>query len=161
MRFADYSKLADIEDAPLSREYYSDLLLAMKNTFVYDDAALCFLPRAASPEIVGEVADLLIRCRDINRVMCAAALGGDVLFSVRTTEAGGDATELMRKAINGVGYGGGHRRRAGGKLLAAPRTDRITEELQAELRTRWLRACGIDSQRGTRLVTRREILEDL
>lgn len=161
MRFADYSKLADIENAPLSREYYSDLLLAMKNTFVYDDAALSFLPRAAGPEIVGEVADLLIRCRDINRVMCAAALGGDVLFSVRTTETGGDATELMRKAIDGLGYGGGHRRRAGGKLITAPRTDRISEDLQTELRTRWLRACGIDSQRGTRLVTRREILEDL
>jgi nanoRNase/pAp phosphatase (c-di-AMP/oligoRNAs hydrolase) len=161
MRFADFSKLGEIENAPLSREYFSDLLLAMKNTFVYDDAALCFLPRAAGPEIVGEVADLLIRCRDVNRLMCAAVLGGDVLFSVRTTAAGGDATELMRKAIEGVGYGGGHRRRAGGKLIVAARSGRISEDLQTELRPRWLKACGIDSQRGTRLVTRREILEDL
>jgi len=84
-----------------------------------------------------------------------------VLFSVRTTAAGGDATELMRKAIEGVGYGGGHRRRAGGKLIVAARSGRISEDLQTELRTRWLKACGIDSQRGTRLVTRREILEDL
>jgi nanoRNase/pAp phosphatase (c-di-AMP/oligoRNAs hydrolase) len=161
MRFADHSKLADIENAPLSRDYYSDLLLAMKSTFVYGDAGLCFLPRATSPEIVSEVADLLIRCRDIDRIMCAAALGGDVLLSVRTTDAGGDATELMRKAIDGLGYGGGHRRRAGGKLTVPQRADRITEDLQTELRTRWLRACGIDSQRGSRLVTRREILEDL
>jgi nanoRNase/pAp phosphatase (c-di-AMP/oligoRNAs hydrolase) len=161
MRFADHSKLADIENAPLSRDYYSDLLLAIKSTFVYGDAALCFLPRAATPEIVGEVADLLIRCRDINRLMCAAALGGDVLLSVRTTDAGGDATELMRKAVEGLGYGGGHRRRAGGKLVAAPRADRVTEDLQTELRGRWLRACGIESQRGSRLVTRRDILEDL
>jgi nanoRNase/pAp phosphatase (c-di-AMP/oligoRNAs hydrolase) len=162
MRFADYSKLADIENAPLSREYYADLLLAMKSTFVYEDAALCFLPRAAGPEIVGEVGDLLIRCREVKRVMCAAVLGGDVLLSVRTTAEGGDATELMRKAINGLGYGGGHRRRAGGKLIAAPRTDRISEDLQTELRTRWLRACALEpQQRGTRLVTRREILEDL
>ena len=47
----------------------------MQRTFIYDDAALCFLQRASGAEIVGEVADLLVRGRGIRRVLCAAIIG--------------------------------------------------------------------------------------
>ena len=40
----DPELLAEIENAPLSRSYFGDLVLAIQNTFLYDDAALCFLP---------------------------------------------------------------------------------------------------------------------
>ena len=64
---ADPELLAEIESAPLSRGYFSDLVLALQNTFLYDDVAFCALPRAGGPEIVGEVADLLIRCESVQR----------------------------------------------------------------------------------------------
>lgn len=159
--WASHKKLADIESAPLARAYYADLLLAMENAFVYDDALLCFLPRAHGPEIVGEVADLLIRCEGINRVMCGAVIGGDALFSVRTTDVGGDACALVDKALAGLGHGGGHKHRAGGKLALPAGGSRIGEDLQSVLRTQWLAACGVDQQRGTRLVARREIIDNL
>jgi hypothetical protein len=37
----------------------------------------------------------------------------------------------------------------------------MTEDLENELRTRWLAACGIRRQRGTRLVPKRQIVENL
>jgi len=162
---ADPSRLAEIENAPLSRNYYDQLVLALQNTFLYDDAAFCLLPRCDEPEIVGEIADLLIRCEGIHRVLCGAVYGGDVLLSVRTDPTGGNATELLQTAIDGLGHGGGHMHRAGGKLLL----ERLkglaiasgTDALEAELRSRWLAACQVDRQRGTRLVRRREILEHL
>ena len=63
--WSDPAQLAEIENAPLKPEYFSDLALALQGTFIYGDTALCLLPRASGPEIVGEVADLLIRCEGI------------------------------------------------------------------------------------------------
>jgi len=158
---ADPSRLAEIESAPLSPGYYGDLVLALQSTFIYDDAALCLLPRATAPEIVAEVADLLIRCRSIRRVLCGAVVQEDLLVSVRTSEDGPDAAELARTTLAGLGSAGGHRYRAGGKIPGAGGGQKIAEDLQDQLRTRWLDACGVDRQRGTRLVPKREIVENL
>ena len=45
VKYADPGKLAEIQNAPLTREYFSDLVLALQSTFAYDEAAICFLPR--------------------------------------------------------------------------------------------------------------------
>jgi nanoRNase/pAp phosphatase (c-di-AMP/oligoRNAs hydrolase) len=161
MHRVDHAVLNEIENAPLPPAYYADLLLALQNTFTYNDAALCFLPRASGPEIIAEVADLLIRRQDIHRVLCGAVVGGSVLLSVRTSADNGDATSLLQRTLDGLGYGGGHRHRAGGKVDLASHADAISEDLQSVLRSRWLDACGIDQQRGSRLVPRSEILENL
>ncbi len=155
------SQLAEIENAPLTRDYFGDLLLALQCTFVYDDTAICLLPRASGPEIIGEVADLLIRCENIWRVLCGAFIRGDVLVSVRAERAEDDASQLVQLALEGLGEGGGHRHRAGGKIPRAGRGPKIPEDLQEAIRDRWLAACRVHRQRGTRLVARRRIVENL
>jgi nanoRNase/pAp phosphatase (c-di-AMP/oligoRNAs hydrolase) len=158
---AEPELLAEIESAPLPREYFGDLVLAMQSTFLYGDAAFCLLPRAHCAEIVGEVADLLIRCQGVHRVFCGAIVGQDVLVSARTERDQDSAAKLLQKTLDGLGFGGGHTHRAGGKVPGAGIRTRIAEDLENELRSRWLSACGIDRQRGTRLVARREIVENL
>jgi nanoRNase/pAp phosphatase (c-di-AMP/oligoRNAs hydrolase) len=155
----DPSRLAEIESAPLSMEYYGDLVLALQSTFLYGDTAFCLLPRATGAEIVGEVADLLIRCNSIWRVLCGAVVGEDLLFSFRTDHDDEDAGQLARKTLAGLGRGGGHRRRAGGKIAGVG--PKIPEGLQDDLRDRWLAAAKVGRQRGTRLVALREIVENL
>jgi len=159
--FVAHDKLANIEAAPLPLEYFADLLLALQNTYVYKNAALCFLPQANGVEIVGEVADALIRCQTIDRALCGAVVEDEVLLSVRTSPAGGDASELVRGVLARLGRGGGHQQRAGGKISRPVQSGRINEELQAELRARWLRVCGVDQQRGKRLVAPRQIVQNL
>jgi hypothetical protein len=158
---AEPALLAEIETAPLSPEYFGDLALAIQNTFVYDDVGLCFLPRADGAEIVGEVADLLIRCRGIRRVLCAAVVGADLFFSARTEPDFGSATKLLRATLNGLGGSGGHDHRAGGKISGITNGSKITENLNDELRRRWLAACGVERKRGTRLIAKREIVDNL
>jgi nanoRNase/pAp phosphatase (c-di-AMP/oligoRNAs hydrolase) len=157
---ADPTRLAEIEHAPLPREYFSDLVLALQTTFCYDGAALCFLPKAQGPEIIGEVADLLVRCEGIRQVLCAAGVGDDLFLSVRSEDDQGDASQLVRETVAGLGQGGGHQHRAGGKIVLrdCPFTG---EDLLDELRNRWLTACHVDRQRGTRLVAKREIVKNL
>ncbi len=157
----DPELLAEIENAPLSRLYFGDLVLAMQNTFLYDDAALCLLPRAEGNEIVGEVADLLIRCEGVQRVLCGAVVRKDLLISVRTKTGGDNATVLVQATLDGLGHGGGHAHRAGGKVPDVARNGKIGEALEDEIRSRWLSTCHIDRQRGTRLIGLKEIVGNL
>ncbi len=115
----------------------------------------------ATGEIVGEVADMLIRCQGIRRVLCGAVVGNDVLLSVRTKKDCQHAAKLLETTLEGIGGGGGHAHRAGGKIPNVGARSKVGEDLENELRTRWLTACGVDRQRGTRLVARREIVENL
>jgi nanoRNase/pAp phosphatase (c-di-AMP/oligoRNAs hydrolase) len=158
---ANPTLVAEIENAPLSMDYYGDLVLAMQNTFLYGDVAFCLLPRAKGAEIVGEVADLLIRGEKIRRVLCGAVIGTDVVFSARTDPHGGDASQLLRSTLAGLGAGGGHERRAGGKTPRIAVKGRITERLYDQIRTRWLEACGVDRMGEARLISKSEIIEHL
>ncbi len=158
---AEPSMLAEIENAPLTRDYFGDLSLAMQSTFIYDDTAICFLPRANGAEIVGEVADLLIRCDGVRRVLCAAIIDVDLVFSARTQTHCGNAAELLQATLAGRGGAGGHTHRAGGKIAKVARGEKIAEELEADLRRRWLAACNVQQKRGTRLIPKREIVENL
>ncbi len=158
--FYDPAWFSDIQNAPLSREYFGDLLLSLEKTFIYEDTALCFLPRANGAEIAAEVADLLLRCNGVERVLCAALVGEDLLISARTSRVGGDAVSLLTKTLKKVGFSGGHRHRAGGKVPGLETRSKI-DEMQVLLRSRWLSACGIRQSRGSRLVARKEIVTNL
>jgi hypothetical protein len=157
---AEPALVADIENAPLKLAYFGDLLLAMQNTFIYDGVAFCFLPRADCAEIVGEVADLLIRCEVIRRVLCAAVVGSDLILSARTEKNAGSAVTLLVDTVDGLGGAGGHEHRAGGKIPNVAGATRA-DELHDELRRRWLKACGVKRKRGSRLIPLREIVENL
>jgi nanoRNase/pAp phosphatase (c-di-AMP/oligoRNAs hydrolase) len=158
----DPAALAEIENAPLSPAYFGDMALALQGTFIYGDTALCLLPRASGPEIVGEVADLLIRCEGIRRVLCGAVVHEELLLAVRTEcTSDEDAAELVCRTLAGLGHGGGHKHRAGGKISAAGRGPLVLDMLQDELLSRWLVTCGIDRQRGAHLIPRREIVANL
>lgn len=153
--------MAEIENAPLPRAYFGELVLALQNTVLHGEAALCYLPRASSAEIVAEVADLLIRCESIRRVLCAALLGDDMLLSVRTQKGSGSAVQLVTTTLDGLGQSGGHAHRAGGKITGVGRGANLSGRLQDKLRRRWLMACNASHHRGTRLVAKREIMKHL
>lgn len=155
------SQLAEIESAPLSVEYFADLVLAFQQTVLYGETAFCLLPRAHGTEIVGEVADLLIRGEPIHRVLCGAVVEGDLVLSVRTEPGWGDATRLVQTTLADLGQGGGHRYRAGGRITGIDQAPRIAQALRDELRQRWLAACGVSLLDGRYLIARHEIVANL
>lgn len=159
---ADPTLLAEIECAPLSRNYFSDLALALQSTLVFDDAALCLLPRAEGAEIVGELADLLVRCRSLKRVLSGAIVQGDLLVSVRTECEDDSAAELVAAVVEGLGNGGGHSHRAGGKIANIANCGLSIPQLKAELRRRWLEACHLPADLCSMpLISRYEIIRHL
>lgn len=159
--FGEPEVLAEIANAPLTRDYFADLLLALQSTFLYDGVAVCFLPRAGGAEIVGEVADMLVRCYEIRSVLCAAIIGNDLLISARTQRESDSAVLLLQKTLDGLGGAGGHLHRAGGKICGLDRGAGANEDLFDQLRSRWLAACSVTRKRGSRLIAKREIVQNL
>ncbi len=161
-QFLDPEILKMIEYATLPKEYYEDMLLALESSFTYDGVGVCFLPRASGAEVVGEIADLLIRCRDIDHVLCAALVGERIVISARTTPRGGNATELLDKTLNDLESAswGGHEHRAGGHIDVS-RLDSAKKGMESDVRRRWLRATGVEKNRGVRLVAKKDILKAL
>jgi nanoRNase/pAp phosphatase (c-di-AMP/oligoRNAs hydrolase) len=158
---AEPSLLARIENAPLAPAYFGDLVLALQNTMIHGDTALCLLPRASGPEIVGEVADLLIRCQGLRRVLCGAFVGGDLLLSVRTERSFDNAVQLIQTVLSGLGGGGGHAHRAGGKIPGTGEGPKVAQQIEHEIRSRWLAACGVADTTARRLIPPREIVQNL
>lgn len=161
MELGDPELLAEIENAPLKQSYFGDLLLALQNTFLYDDVAICFLPRADGAEIVGEVADMLIRCEVITRVLCGAEVDSDFLVSARTQHKSDDALKLIQATVGQLGGAGGHAHRAGGKIPGVGAGSMSVDDVCEQLRGRWLEACKVTRKRGTRLIAKREIVQNL
>ncbi|GJM24507.1 MAG: DHH family phosphoesterase [Phycisphaerae bacterium] len=153
---AAYDLLSEIENPPLPRYYYEELLLGLDSVLVYADSAVCFLPRITAAEVVGEMADLLVRCDALQCVLCGARVGDDLLLSARSKGNDRMALELLDRALGGLGHFGGHYHRAGGKVNVSA-TGRDLDDLQRDIRKRWLNACGNTTLRGRRLVRRKEI----
>ncbi len=158
---ADPALVSEIENAPLSQEYFTDLALALQSAVAYGDTAICLLPRAEGAEIVGEMADMLIRCRGVHRVLSGAVIADDLLISVRTERNGDCASQLVQRVLDGLGSGGGHGHRAGGKIPHVAQQGLIPNSLRTQLIQRWLQACGLPQSDGANLISRQEIIEHL
>ena len=104
----------------------------MQGTLLFNDSALCVLPKASGTETVGEVADLLIRCQGVRRVLCGGVIDEDLYVSVRTRRDDGSAIDLLQKTLEGIGGGGGHAHRAGGKVVGFAAGGRMTESLEQQ-----------------------------
>lgn len=109
----DRQVLAQIAKPDLSIEYFRALRKALSAVRIYDDVVLCSLGQTSSPEMVAEVADLLLRLEGKSTVFCGGLVGTTYYMSVRT-ELDVDAYYLIRGALDGEGSYGGHGSVAGG-----------------------------------------------
>ncbi|MCS7167429.1 MAG: DHH family phosphoesterase [Gemmatales bacterium] len=154
--------LACIRHARLPREYFEALLQALQDTFIYDDRLIIsWADELPQPELAAEIADLLIRLEGMQWSVCAGVYEDRLIVSLRTAQARGQAGLVLQQVIGDLGTAGGHDRRAGGAIPLASASTTAREKLQSQLRRRFLQVLRIDECRGQRLVSRRELLENL
>lgn len=116
---ANLGNLGRIRHAPLPREYYATLQVAMQNAKVYGRVAWTHLPVAPQPEIVAEVADLLHRLERVTWAFCTARMNGRILVSIRSSDPRARCGRLLKKSIGRSGRAGGHHHMAAGYIDAA------------------------------------------
>lgn len=149
---ANLRMLAQIRQASLPPRYFELLRRALSAARVYGRGIIADLGEVDNPDMMGEVADLLLRRESTEWSVCMGALPQAVILSVRTRDPESDAGQVMRRIVRNLGSGGGHNRFAGGQV---PRRTGSQAELARIVRTlhkRILRAFGHKSDGGEPLV---------
>jgi nanoRNase/pAp phosphatase (c-di-AMP/oligoRNAs hydrolase) len=111
---ADHKIIGKIRHAPLPRHYYSLLQEALTNARKYDKAAWSHLSAIGQPEIVAEVADLLLRMEGLRWSFCTAYVNDGLFVSLRSSQPGARCSQLLRSVIGRKGSSGGHDTMAAG-----------------------------------------------
>jgi nanoRNase/pAp phosphatase (c-di-AMP/oligoRNAs hydrolase) len=158
---ANKDLLAKIRNARLPQSHFECLLQALQSSFIYDRLIISWVNELPQPELAAEVVDFLIRFEEVDWAVCAGVYQDQLLLSVRSALPRAGAGEVLRQVVGKLGRAGGHDRRAGGTIYLSSTSASAVEQVQSELRRRLLKALQIDECRGQRLVSRREILQNL
>jgi nanoRNase/pAp phosphatase (c-di-AMP/oligoRNAs hydrolase) len=137
---ANHRLLARIQNPRLPLSYFSNLHDALENLEAVDTLVISHLGSVEQPDIVPEIADLLLRMAGRTWSLATGYYGERLYLSIRTTNTRADAGGVMRRIVGSRGKGGGHGMIAGGWIdasrLTSP-TDR--KDLQKRLGTRLAR----------------------
>jgi len=117
----DRQSLARIQAAPLPLSYFRNLHGALEGLSGVSNLVVSNLGRVDQPDIVPEIADLLLRMEGKTWSLCTGCYGDRAYLSIRTTNPRADAGNLMRRLIGKHGKGGGHGTLAGG-FVEIPKT---------------------------------------
>jgi nanoRNase/pAp phosphatase (c-di-AMP/oligoRNAs hydrolase) len=113
---ANKRMLSQIQQGQVPSAYYQMLSAALNNTKQYGHCLICNIGEIDNPDMIGEVADLLLRHEDVDWVMCYCLFDNQMLISFRTQDNSLSAGEVARKVVDKLGSGGGHDRMAGGQI---------------------------------------------
>jgi nanoRNase/pAp phosphatase (c-di-AMP/oligoRNAs hydrolase) len=116
---ANHRILARIQNPRLPLTYYSNLHEALERLESADSLILSHLGVVEQPDIVPEIADLLLRMEGKTWSLVTGYFGERLYLSIRTTNTRADAGSVMRRLVGRLGKGGGHGRMAGGWVDAS------------------------------------------
>lgn len=111
--------LGRIQNPRLPLDYFQTLREALDNLYGVDSLILSRLGPVAQPDIVPEIADLLLRLEGCTWSMCSGLHEDRLYCSIRTTNSRADASRIMRRLVGRDGRGGGHGTIAGGWIPKA------------------------------------------
>ena len=109
-------QLHAIANPKLGREHFVAVDRALRAALVRGQLLTANLGALDYPDLVAEVADLLLPYEKIHWVLCVGQHQGSVYLSIRSDLPEARAGVLIRKVIAGQGAGGGHGMVAGGRL---------------------------------------------
>jgi nanoRNase/pAp phosphatase (c-di-AMP/oligoRNAs hydrolase) len=135
--------LARIQHPRLPLSYFGLLRQALERLQGVDNLVISQLGEVTQPDIVPEIADLLLRLEGRTWSMCSGVHGERLYVSLRTTNGRADAGRLMRRLVAPNGRGGGHGTMGGGWLPLQGEPERQ----QQRLAERVARALRKDPQR--------------
>jgi len=150
--FANKRMLSIIQRGKVPRVYYQMLADALRNARVQGRAIITELGDIDNPDMIAEVADLLLREDETTWTMCTGYWRDKLLISIRTSEESNLAEKVIRHMVARRGTGGGHLTYAGGQIPLTKGTKKERDELERQIERRFLDAVGVNNGQGTPLV---------
>jgi len=149
---ANKRMLSRIQLGQVPTAYFQMLADALAAAVVYGRCVVTVLGDVDNPDMIGEVADLLLRHEEVDWTLCWGYHDGAARVSLRTEDPAGRADEVMRRLVARLGTGGGHAAMAGGQVPLGEGTRERRGKIEQTLRKRFLGALGLADARGVRLV---------
>lgn len=150
--FANKRMLSVIQRGKVPRVYYQMLADALRNARVQGPAIITDLGEIDNPDMIAEVADLLLREDETTWTMCTGLWNERILVSIRTSEENKLAAKVMKRMVFRKGTGGGHLTYAGGQIPLKKGTKLERQELERHIEQKFLKAIGADTAPAVRLV---------
>ncbi|MBJ6727531.1 DHH family phosphoesterase [Geomesophilobacter sediminis] len=144
--------LNGITHPPLPREYFVALHDALENAHCYGNVLVAMLKRVQIPELVAELADLLLRLEGVETVLCMGHFNEEMALSIRTSNESINAGALIRSIVTGYGTAGGHGMMAGGKIDHVPALPEAIAAMEELITKRLLAELGVEVTEPDRLI---------
>jgi len=152
---ADHRLLARIQSPRLRLSYFANLHDALENLESVDTLIVSHLGAVEQPDIVPEIADLLLRLEGKTWALCTGLYQDRLYLSIRTTNPRAEAGSLMHRLLERRGKGGGHGRTAGGWIdLGKTPDEEARRKLQRSIAARLARELDKNPEKLTRIELR-------
>jgi nanoRNase/pAp phosphatase (c-di-AMP/oligoRNAs hydrolase) len=126
----DVDALVGIERAQVPVEYFQKLDATLQAARIYGKVVLSYVGTIRRPDMAGEMADLLLRLRGIEWVICTGVYKDRLVLAMRTRSRRGDAGRLAQEIVGERGTAGGHGTMAGGQMpLKGQDPDKLAAQL--------------------------------
>ena len=146
--FAYLNDLADAQDLAsleMNNIEFSDLKsygAAINNIQIFGYLGVSYIPFAGPDTMVSIVADFILSLIEVEVAVIYCERPDGLKFSVRSERTDVNAGELIAKALQGVGGGGGHATMAGGRVPSA-NVEKLGEFKNNAITERFIRALGM------------------
>ncbi len=120
---ADFARLYNISHPKLGREHFAAVDRALRSAVVWGELLAINVGQLDYPDLVAEVADLMLPYDKARWVICVGQHESNVYLSLRTDVATANAGQVIRRVVGPRGASGGHGMIAGGRLFAEVRDE--------------------------------------
>lgn len=151
---ANKRMLSQIQHGKVQRDYFQMFSNALKQAKVYDNAIVTNLGTIENPDMIAEVADLLLRDDLTNWVMVCGLCRGKLMISLRTEQEQLHADKVIRRLVARKGTGGGHPSYAGGQIGTEGLTPKQIEKLIKLITARFVRTVAPQVSKSENLIQR-------
>ena len=144
--------LSRIMSEKATRPYFGAFARALFAARVHGTAVLSDLGEVPVPDVVPELADFLLRLREVRWSCVTGSFQSKLYVSVRAADATLHADRALRRAMRGMGASGGHGSMAGGQIPLQGMTPEEIAAARREFQRGFLRALRIRDPEGIPLV---------
>lgn len=149
---ADLQRLQAIAAPKVGREHFVAVDRALRNALCWGELLTVNLGALDFPDLVAEVADLLLPYERAHWVVCVGHHEGVVYISVRTDREHAKAGSLIRRVVGARGAAGGHGMIAGGRMYHQVRDELELKQVYDELVSSFRAELHISADEPTPLV---------
>ena len=121
----DHNLLYRMTHPKVPRAHFAALDRALRSALVFGDVVAVNLGALGYPDLVAEIADLLLSYEGARFVLCMGQYEENPYLSLRTEADNARAGSVMRQVVGNDGAAGGHGTMAGARLFA-----RVTSEAE-------------------------------